>query len=246
MRVSKEKAAENRQQILTAAARLFREQGVSATGVDSITKDVSLTHGAVYSQFGSKEAIAAEAIRLALMRSKRLWQRLAERKGAKKAFPAIVAEYLSRDHRDSVGQGCVVAALGSEIARQPQSVRDAFTEELKDALEFLAGVMPGDDPSRRYEDAIAAFAGMAGALILARATSDGETGDPTNQCSWTRATHKRKSLIDVERRKGSVGTARNDTTIEHQEVIGGTQKRYGGSDRGRGLHRRRHRQKICG
>jgi len=172
MRVSKEKAAENRQQILTAAARLFREQGVSATGVDSITKDVSLTHGAVYSQFGSKEAIAAEAIRLALMRSKRLWQRLAERKGAKKAFPAIVAEYLSRDHRDSVGQGCVVAALGSEIARQPQSVRDAFTEELKDALEFLAGVMPGDDPSRRYEDAIAAFAGMAGALILARAVND--------------------------------------------------------------------------
>ncbi len=172
MRVSKEKAAENRQQILTAAARLFREQGVSATGVDSITKDVSLTHGAVYSQFGSKEAIAAEAIRLALMRSKRLWQRLAERKGAKKAFPAIVAEYLSRDHRDSVGQGCVVAALGSEIARQPQSVRDAFTEELKDALEFLAGVMPGDDPSRRYEDVIAAFAGMAGALILARAVND--------------------------------------------------------------------------
>jgi len=172
MRVSKEKAAENRQDILTAAARLFREQGVSATGVDSITKDVSLTHGAVYSQFGSKEAIAAEAIRLALRGSKRLWQRLAERKGAKKAFPAIVAEYLSREHRDSPGQGCVVAALGADVARQPQSVRDAFTEEFKDALEFLAGVMPGDDPSRRYEDAIAAFASMAGALTLARAVSD--------------------------------------------------------------------------
>ena len=159
MRVSKEKAAENRQNILTAAARLFREQGVSATGVDAITKDVSLTHGAVYSQFGSKEVIAAEAIRLALQGSRRLWQRLAERKGVEKAFAAIVAEYLSRDHRDAVGRGCVVAALGSEIARQPQSVRDAFTKEMNDALEFLAGLMPGDDPSRRYEDAIAAFAG---------------------------------------------------------------------------------------
>ena len=40
MRVSKEKAAQNRQDILTAAARLFREQSVSATGVDAITKDV--------------------------------------------------------------------------------------------------------------------------------------------------------------------------------------------------------------
>ena len=178
MRVSKEKAAQNRQDILTAAARLFREQGVSATGVDAITKDASLTHGAVYSQFGSKEAIAAEAIRLALRGSGRLWQRLVERKGAKQAFPAIVAAYLSRDHRDAPGQGCVVAALGGDIARQPQSVREAFTEELKAGLEFLAGVMPGDDAgSARYEDAIAAFAGMVGALTLARAVSDATLSD---------------------------------------------------------------------
>ena len=177
MRVSKEKAAENRQKILTAAARLFREQGVSATGVDAITKDASLTHGAVYSQFGSKEAITVEAIRLAFRGSKRLWQRLVERKGREKTFPAIVAEYLSRAHRDAVGQGCVVAALGGEIARQPQSVRDAFTEEFKEALEFLSGLMPGDDPVSRYENAIAAFAGMAGALMLARAVNDESLAD---------------------------------------------------------------------
>jgi len=177
MRVSKEKAAQNRQDILTAAARLFRERGVSATGVDAITEDAGLTHGAVYSQFGSKEAIAAEAIRLALQGSRRLWQRVAERKGEEKAFAAIVAAYLSREHRDSPGQGCVAAALGADVARQPQSVREAFTEEFKDALAFLAEVMPGDDPSRRYGDAIAAFASMAGALILARAVSDATLSD---------------------------------------------------------------------
>ena len=38
MRVSKEQAARNRKQILTAAARLFRENGIRATGVDSIAK----------------------------------------------------------------------------------------------------------------------------------------------------------------------------------------------------------------
>ena len=172
MRVSKEKAAQNRQDILTAAARLFREQGVSATGVDAITKDASLTHGAVYSQFGSKEAIATEAIRLALQESRRLWQRLVERNGTKKALPAIVAAYLSRAHCDAPGQGCVVAALGSEIARQPASVRNVFTEELQAGLAFLAELMPEDTPSRKFEDAIAVFAGMVGALILARAVND--------------------------------------------------------------------------
>jgi AcrR family transcriptional regulator len=68
----------------------FRERGLSATGIDAITEDAG-PHGAVYSQFGSKEAIAVEAIRSALMGSKRLWRRLAERGGPRKAFPAIVA-----------------------------------------------------------------------------------------------------------------------------------------------------------
>jgi len=56
-------------------------------------------------------------------------------------------------------------------------VREAFTEELKAGLEFLAQVMPGGDPARRSEDAIAAFAGMVGALILARAGGDATLSD---------------------------------------------------------------------
>jgi TetR/AcrR family transcriptional repressor of nem operon len=172
MRVSKEKAAQNRQHILTAAARLFREHGITATGVDAITKEAGLTHGGLYSQFGSKEAITAEAIRFAVTRSKQVWRQAAERKQETKAFRNIVEGYLSREHRDSPGQGCVIAALGADIARQPHSVRDAFTKELEDAFELLAQLMPVEDPSRRYDDAIAAFASMVGALILARAVND--------------------------------------------------------------------------
>src|SRR5881397_623542 len=172
MRVSKEQAAQNRKQILTAAARLFRENGIRATGVDSISHGAGLTHGAFYSQFESKEALAAEAIRLALSRSKRVWQRAAEGKRGSEAFRSIVAGYLSSEHRDAPGRGCVVAALGPSIARQPRTVRAAFTRELKDAVDFLAGLAPGADPSRRHEDAIAAFACMTGALILARAVDD--------------------------------------------------------------------------
>jgi TetR/AcrR family transcriptional repressor of nem operon len=177
MWVSKEQAAQNRQHILTAATRLFLEHGIHATGVDTITKEAGLTHGSLYSQFGSKEAIAVEAIRVAVARSKHLWQRAAERKPGKGAFRRLVAQYLSREHRDEPGQGCVVAALGADIARQPHSVREAFTKEMEDIFELLARLMPGDDPAHRYDDAIAAFAGMIGALILARAVSDETLSD---------------------------------------------------------------------
>jgi|SRR5271165_5242052 len=172
MRVSKQKAAENRQHILNAAARLFRERGISATGVDSITDDAGLTHGAIYSQFGSKEAIAVESIRLALGDSKRSWQRTAEQTGGKKVFAAIVEAYLSPKHRDRPGRGCLIAALGGDISRQPRSVRDAFTAAFKDALETLSELIRNDDDSISSEDALAAFASMAGALMLARAVSD--------------------------------------------------------------------------
>jgi len=177
MRVSKDKAAQNRQEILAAASRLFRERGIGATGVDTITADAGLTHGAVYSQFGSKEAITVEAIRGALSGSAHLWQRLAERKGRDRAFAAIVQAYLSSGHRDHAGRGCVVAALGGELARQPERVRDAFTAELEEALHVMAGLMPGDDGKRSYDHAIAAFASMAGAVILARAVTDKELSD---------------------------------------------------------------------
>jgi len=172
MRVTKEKAAENRERILKAASRLIRERGISGAGVDALADAAGMTYGSLYSQFGSKEAIAVEAIRFAVTRSKHLWQRVAERKPETKVFGSIVEGYLSREHRDDPGQGCVVAALGADIARQPHSVRAAFTKELADVLGFLSQLMPGDDPSGRREDAIAAFAGMVGALILARAVND--------------------------------------------------------------------------
>ena len=176
MRVSKERAAQNREKILASAARLFRERGIGATGVDSITADAGLTHGGLYSQFGSKEAIAAEAIRFALARSKGVWQRTAQRTGGKQALRAIVAAYLSTAHRDSPGHGCVVASLGSDIARQPRRVRQAFTRALKDELEFLSRLI-GNGDSHGSEAAIVAFASMAGALILARAVNDATLSD---------------------------------------------------------------------
>lgn len=172
MRVSKEKAAEHRHRIVAAAARLFRERGIGGTGVDSITREAGLTHGAVYSQFGSKEAIAIDSIRAALRNSTRVWLRTAARSRQKKVLAALVESYLSVAHRDAPGTGCLVAALAGDISRQPRSIRDAFTQEFKQTLDLLADLMASDDRSIRWEDTVAAFAAMAGALMLARAVSD--------------------------------------------------------------------------
>ena len=172
MRVSKKTAAENRRRILTAASRLIREQGINGAGVDSITAAAGLTHGAFYSQFDSKEALVEEVLRLVLDESYELWARRASRKGKRDALETIIDGYLSPRHQKSLGEGCAVAALGSDLPRQPTMVRRAFTEKLEESLAILASLVPAKAASRRDDVAIQLFSSMLGGLILSRAVDD--------------------------------------------------------------------------
>jgi TetR/AcrR family transcriptional repressor of nem operon len=131
----------------------------------------------MYSQFGSKEAIAVEALRSALAGSRRVWLRQLEKRGRKTALTAIVQGYLSALHRDEPGTGCLVAALGAEISRQARGVRDAFTAEFKEALKFLSELLADDENEFNPDDTLALFATMAGALTLSRAVTDPELSD---------------------------------------------------------------------
>lgn len=170
MRVSKEQAAANRERILKAAARLMRERGISGVGVDAVTEAAGLTHGSLYSQFGSKERLAAEALNHALS-------------GSATAFKGVtcladfVDLYLAPSHRDDPGCGCALAALGCEMPRQGGAVREHFTEGLRRMTGRIASLMPKSPAKRREDDALAVVATLVGALVLARAVNDSDLSD---------------------------------------------------------------------
>ena len=174
MRVSKETAAANRSRILTEAARLFRERGLSGVGVDALGEAAGLTHGSLYSQFGSKERLAEEAVAQAMAGS--ALARIPEDSGAE-ALPGIIAGYLSARHRDAPGQGCTFAALGGEMPRQGPTLRRVFTEGLRSRMTRLAAMLPGRRRAAREDRALALLASMVGALILARAVDDPDLSD---------------------------------------------------------------------
>ena len=169
MRVSKQVAAENRQRILAAAGRLFRERGIDGAGVDAITEAAGLTHGAFYSQFGSKDAVVVEALQLVLDESNARWAREAGGADKRQALESIIDGYLSSRHRNALGKGCAVAALGSDLPRHSKKAREVFTERLEEGLEVLAKLVPARTASRRRDVAIQLFSAMVGGLILARA-----------------------------------------------------------------------------
>src|SRR5918995_2146585 len=73
MRVSRERAAENRDRIIDAAGRLFRERGFDGIGVANLMKAAGLTHGGFYGHFESKEDLEVQACARGLARSSERW-----------------------------------------------------------------------------------------------------------------------------------------------------------------------------
>jgi len=165
MRVSRDKAAENRERIVDTASRLFREKGFEAVGVDAIMNSAGLTHGGFYGHFGSKGDLAAEAVARALERS-------VEKQSRYTNLSDLVSEYLSERHCADRANGCAVAALGDEIARQRNGVRRALTEHVRGQLDRFTRLLRNGPAARRRKRAIATLAGMIGALTLARAVDD--------------------------------------------------------------------------
>lgn len=176
MRVSREQAAENRERVVREASRLFRERGFDGIGVADLMKQAGLTHGAFYGQFGSKDALMAEACARALTESLRYWEKRIAAAG-KDGLATVVAKYLSPAHRDHPGSGCAFAALGAEAARHTPAVRQAMGAGLMPLVDELARLLPEQPGSDRRQQALAAFAGMVGALVLARAVDDAALSD---------------------------------------------------------------------
>jgi TetR/AcrR family transcriptional repressor of nem operon len=171
MKVSREQVALNRERIVETAARLFREKGYDGIGVADLMKNAGLTHGGFYGHFDSKEDLLAEATAHAMGKSVARWQGLAART-PETALAQIGESYLSEYHRDHAGSGCSVTTLGADIARLGPKAQHALTAGVAGQIEVLEGLMPDQAAADKRRRALATYAALAGAVMLARAVDD--------------------------------------------------------------------------
>jgi TetR/AcrR family transcriptional repressor of nem operon len=171
MKVSREQVALNRERIIETAARLFREKGYDGIGVADLMKSAGLTHGGFYGHFASKEDLLAEATAFALKKSVERWEGFAA-KGPETALARIGNSYLSPQHRDQPELGCSVTSLGSDIARLGPKARHALTTGAAGQMAVLEQLMPGAEDAEKRKQALATYAAMVGAVVLARAVDD--------------------------------------------------------------------------
>lgn len=177
MRYSHRHKEETHNRLLKKAAEEFCRNGVLGTGIAPLMGQLGLTHGGFYAHFDSKNELIAEAT--GPMFEDALSRRMlaaAEAAPKGKAVRAIVSHYLSPEHRDS-REGCPLAGLAGEMARQPEPVRNAYMSALNHRLKRIAALLPGDDEKTRFDRAYLLVAGMAGTMMIAKAMTEREVSD---------------------------------------------------------------------
>lgn len=172
-RVSRAQAESHREAITEASARLFREHGLQAVSVAELMGAAGLTHGGFYGHFESKDALAGVATGHAFAQSAQRWrQRIAGKADAAAQREALVASYFTPRSVNDAGQGCPTVALAGDVAREPAEapIRAAYAQGLESLLDILASVQQTGDEAADRRAALADYATMVGALMLARAT----------------------------------------------------------------------------
>lgn len=123
-RVSRKQAELNREIIVEAATRLFRERGIHGISVSDVMAAAGLTHGGFYGHFESREALATEACNRAFEQSSERWQaRVEQSPDPEAARLALIDPYLSAANRDTPGTVARLRLLPGRYAMKPPTAR---------------------------------------------------------------------------------------------------------------------------
>jgi TetR/AcrR family transcriptional repressor of nem operon len=171
MGYSKAQKGKTHKRIVAIASKRFREQGLGGFGIAELMKEAGLTVGGFYKHFDSRNELVAEAVSAAFG----TWQRqkeAAESGGQPLSFEALIDDYLHDAHRKNPGSGCAFSALAQEIARSDKRTRALTSEQVRNDLELIVGLLPGKDKRAARSRAILTLSALVGAMSLARAVSD--------------------------------------------------------------------------
>lgn len=157
------------QRILETAAKIIRRDGFDALGVADVMKQSGLTHGGFYAHFPNRNALLAEALDYATRSSANtialaVVQQLEQ---GTKPLAAYIDAYLSEAHVQAClqGEGCPVAALGSEFSRQEDAIK---LEATRATQAFIDKLIALSDQKLNQANAFFLASSLIGALQLAR------------------------------------------------------------------------------
>lgn len=152
-------------QIVEEASRQLRRHGLEGVSIPALMKRLKMTHGGFYAHFKGRDELVAEALEFgASETAKRVFE-------GSPTLEGTLSAYCSPEHVQHPELGCVVAALGTDSARDRPQIRKAFAHAARGLVQLVAGKL-GDRPREPSEAALRLTAQMVGAVVLARLVDD--------------------------------------------------------------------------
>jgi TetR/AcrR family transcriptional regulator, transcriptional repressor for nem operon len=168
---SKAEKTETHKRVVKIASKRLRERGLAGVGIAELMKEAGRTVGGFYKHFDSRDDLVAEAVSSAFGAWKRQMD-VAASGGAPFSYGRLIDDYLSEAHRNNPGTGCPYSALAGELARSGKRTRALVTEQIRNDIQLIAGLLPGKGKRADRSKAILTFSALVGAMSLARAVWD--------------------------------------------------------------------------
>jgi TetR/AcrR family transcriptional repressor of nem operon len=158
---------ETRDRIVESAAAALRAKGLDGVSIAEIMAEAGLTHGGFYAHFESKDDLIGAALARA---SRETIERLSNtRVPSDQRIDAVIDTYLSAGHAAHPELGCPLAALGPELVRGSDRIREGVATRAAQRIEWVRQLLPEGEATE--ENAMAIVATMLGGLLLARMVS---------------------------------------------------------------------------
>jgi TetR/AcrR family transcriptional repressor of nem operon len=201
-RYQPEHKQQTRRRLIESAVTAFRRDGVESAGLKQIMQEMGLTVGGFYRHFSSKSQLVQSAVALGLLQSVEQFRKTSGGDGPADArvdskgievVERFAMAYLSEPHRRSIAKGCVLAALGSDIARSDSDVKAVCEAGLREMhAELHRSVSTGSQELRERLWALMAL--ELGGLLLSRMVAGEETAaEILSSCRRTA-----RALLDPE------------------------------------------------
>jgi TetR/AcrR family transcriptional repressor of nem operon len=166
-----DKKAQTRERILKAASSALITRGPIEPSVSEVMSAAGLTVGGFYAHFESKDAMMLEVFNQLLSRRRDALDAISGDLPGEERRALLAAFYLSRKHRDASEQACPLPSTVGELARLPDSFREALAEHVELMIAQLSS------SPEEANTALADLALMLGGLALARALGPGDLSD---------------------------------------------------------------------
>ena len=105
-----------RERLLSAAAELFYESGIAATGVDAVLRRAGVSPATMYAHFAGKDALVAAYLEQRHHQWRAVWDEvLAERSDPRDRLLSVFDALARFRHRSGSHRGCAFLAAGTEL-----------------------------------------------------------------------------------------------------------------------------------